>query len=152
MSIPGRNRRMGSWWSTPRSISAPTTARNVSRGTPSQSAQSDQIRVSSTSVSPTSKTTARIVTRRRLGAILPTDAAQRRARQLLVLQPGPLVDLLDATEVEAVEQDRLDVLADLLVAQERLGVGDRHEHLGRPVEEPVRLGTRVHQHRPRPPT
>jgi hypothetical protein len=60
--MPGRNRRIGSRWSVVRSIIAPTTARKVSRGTPSQSAQSDQIRVSSTSVSPTSKTTARIVT------------------------------------------------------------------------------------------
>ena len=57
-SIPGRTMSNTARWSPPRAITAPSVARNVSRGTPSQSAQSVQMRVSSTSVSPTSKTTA----------------------------------------------------------------------------------------------
>src|SRR5688572_17006688 len=108
--MSGRNSRNGSRWSPPRWIVEPSTAKNASRPTPSQSAHSPQARVSSTSVSPTSKTTARTVTGAlpSARALLPGDAAEALAGQLEVLLAGPLVDLLHAPQVEAIDQDRVD--------------------------------------------
>src|SRR5688572_20386040 len=50
-------------YSCPRSTIAPKPARNVIRGMPSTSAQTDQMRVSSMSVSPTSRQTQRSIER-----------------------------------------------------------------------------------------
>src|SRR5580700_4975567 len=71
--MPGRTSAYTSlWWRRP-AITAPSAAKNVSLVTPSQSAQSPHIRLSSTSVSPTSKTTRRTATalfgRRQPGAL-----------------------------------------------------------------------------------
>src|SRR5580765_2855699 len=130
-----------------RAMTAPQTARNVSRGIPSQSAHADHARVSSTIVSPTSKTTARRVTGAS-GAVLPRNTAQRLSRKLLGLEPGPLVDLLDATQVEPVDEDGLDVrVADALITEHRDGLDDRDEHLGRSVEEPIRFRPGMEEHR-----
>src|SRR5690348_6704891 len=57
-SRSGRTMLNTSRWSSPRATTAPSTAANVSRGTPSQSAHLPHTPVSSTSVSPTSKKTA----------------------------------------------------------------------------------------------
>src|SRR5947207_10730771 len=164
-SKSGRKIRSGSRWSSsPPAITAPQTARNVSLGTPSQSAHEVHARVSSTRVSPTSKTTARMVTaapppgasilpwRLMSGAILPGRPAQWLAGQPLRLEPRSLVDLLDAAQIEAIDEHRLDVLvSDPLLAEHRDGVDDGHEHLGCPVEQAIRLRSRVHEDRPRHP-
>src|SRR5215210_8055721 len=150
-SKSGRKIRSGARWSRfPLAIEAPQTARNVRRGIPSQSAQLDHARVSSTIVSPTSNTTARIVTRGGgSAAILPGGPTERPPRQLLRLQAGSLVDLFHAAQVEPVDEDGLDIrVADPLIAERRHRVDDRHEHLARAVEEPVRLGARVKEHGP----
>src|SRR5262249_2747289 len=63
---PGRKYWKASRWSSPSAITAPNTAENVCRGTPSQSAHVPYSRLSSTSVSPTSKTTA-LITRASYG-------------------------------------------------------------------------------------
>src|SRR5690349_19026949 len=113
-SKSGRKIRSGARWSRlPLAIEAPQTARNVRRGMPSQSAQLDHARVSSTIVSPTSKTTAARLTAPSPGlalrAVLPRRPAERAPGQLLRLEPGPLVDLLHAAQVEPIDEDRLDV-------------------------------------------
>src|SRR5688572_7869636 len=120
-------------------MAPPSTAKKVSRGTPSRSAQIPQTRVSSTSVSPTSKTTALTVTwcgaGPSPGAFAPRGPAQRLARQLLGPLAGPLVDLLHTAQVEPVHEDRRPLLRrqrPIPVVRHR--VDDRHEHLGAAVE------------------
>ena len=108
-------------------MTAPHTARNVSRGIPSQSAHSrpgprlvDDRLANVEDDRPRS--------RRQVGGhadserscqVMPPSGAPG---MLLVLQAGSLVDLLDAAQVEAVDEDRVDI-----------GIADR---AGRPASRP----------------
>ncbi len=135
-------------------MTPPSAAKNVSRGTPRRSAQTPHARVSSTSVSPTSKTTARIgiaptPSTRRARTVLPTGAAEWGAGQGLGLDPGPTVDLFDATQVETIDQDRVHVLLGQRSAVRiRRGIHERDEHLRGPIQQPIRLGAGEQVDRP----
>src|SRR5574338_390842 len=93
--------------SPPRAMAAPSAAMNVSRGMPSASAQADQTRVSSMSVSPTSRQTQR---RPAKGCVpLLAVAAEDRAQDVAKAAAGPAAE--DAADQVAKTAGALRILA-----------------------------------------
>ena len=79
-----------------------------------------------------------------IGRAAPARSVTRRLgpRQPLVRLARPPIDLVDPAQIAPVDQERVHFGAgDRVVAEIGHGVGDRHEHLRGPVEQPFRLGS-----------